>query len=179
MTSKGVTFVCKRCGKCCSNHIWMERGVLRGLTLLPDEIHEFQKGVVKPAIGIGESPHDKTFNVIIYQLTTIRCPNLDDNQCKNYKKRPLSCKQFPFSLLMDKNREYILGIDINCPEMRKIYENKNKKMILSREERQSAEKMLALQMKVVNESEKVWYFNLQTNNWIHYNELNYNETYCF
>ena len=150
----------------------MERGVLRGLTLLPDEIHEFQKGVVKPAIGIGENPHDKMFKVIVFQLTTMRCPNLDDNQCKNYEGRPLSCKQFPFSLLMDKNREYVLGIDINCPELRKIFENNNKKMILTREERQSAEKLLALQMKVVNESEKAWYFDLLTDKWIHNNELN-------
>jgi Fe-S-cluster containining protein len=150
----------------------MDRGILRGLTLLPNEIHLFQKEVVKPAIGIGTSPHDKKFNVIAYQLSTMKCPNLDNSQCKKYQERPLSCKQFPFSLLMDKNGEYMLGIDINCPEMIQIYENKSQRMIFNLHESQSAEKLLALQKAVINESEKAWYFDLLTENWIHNNELN-------
>lgn len=172
MTSKGVAFVCKRCGKCCSNHVWMDRGVLRGLILLPDEIHMFPKEVVKPAIGVGKNPHDNKFYVIAYQLTTMMCPNLDDNQCINYTERPLSCRQFPFSLLMDDNGDYMLGVDLNCPEITMILERKKHGLIVNFEERESVEKMLALQMEVVREQKKAWYFDLQTENWINYNELN-------
>ena len=107
--------VCQRCGKCCNDLIQQDRGVLRGLSLMLEEIHLFTEELVKPYLGIGKRPHMTNFKVIAYQLASDSCPHLVENSCRRYDERPTSCRQFPFSLDLDEENEPLLGMDMNCP----------------------------------------------------------------
>ena len=101
--------VCQRCGKCCNDLIQQDRGVLRGLSLMLEEIHLFTEELVKPYLGIGKRPHMTNFKVIAYQLASDSCPHLVENSCRRYDERPTSCRQFPFSLDLDAARA--LGLE--------------------------------------------------------------------
>ncbi len=66
--SETAEFSCIRCGKCCRLLVSENRGIMRGLTLLPEETSLFPENTVKPTIGVGETPHDPRFRVLAYQL---------------------------------------------------------------------------------------------------------------
>jgi hypothetical protein len=72
MEGTGIAFKCLRCGRCCTDLLTEDMGVLRGLTLLPGEQEHFPEQLVSPAIGLGRRPHERGFRVIAYQLTINR-----------------------------------------------------------------------------------------------------------
>ncbi len=88
-------YVCQLCGKCCNDLIQQDRGILRGLSLLPEEITLFPEELVKPYLGIGKRPHVSKFQVISYQLITETCPHLIENMCAKYGERPSHADSFP------------------------------------------------------------------------------------
>ena len=64
------SFNCNQCGKCCKNLLSKNEEILRGLTLLPEETSNFPKKSVMPAIGIGSSPDEDDFRILVYQIVT-------------------------------------------------------------------------------------------------------------
>ena len=112
--SETAEFMCIRCGKCCRSLLSEDRGILRGLTLLPEELHLFREDAIRPAIGVGSRPHDSKFKVLAYQLAVEPCPHLEETGCAIYVDRPSSCRQFPFSLEHSGDDGPLLGVDLNC-----------------------------------------------------------------
>lgn len=164
MIRSGAVFKCKKCGVCCSNLIYSEKGIFRGLTLLPNEIKIFPKDLVNPAIGIGKNPRDKKFKIIAYQFNKNTCYNLQNNKCIIYDSRPSSCKQFPFTM-QKCVEEYLVGIDLNCPSMKEMIQ-KDQKLIVSDKERKAAEILMNLQLKILQNKEKAWFKDVKTGIWI-------------
>jgi Fe-S-cluster containining protein len=164
MIKSGAVFKCIKCGVCCSNLIYSDKGVFRGLTLLPNEKKIFPKYLINPAIGIGKNPREKEFKIIAYQFTKNTCIHLKNNICVRYESRPSSCIQFPFSIHKGVE-EYLIGIDLNCPSMKEMIQ-KDQKLIISDKEKKAAELLMNLQLKVLQSKEIIWFKDVKTGIWI-------------
>ncbi len=98
-------FECLDCGDCCKRIIIHDRGQLQltvGLCVMPKErklFKHYPDAVIIPYIALKQKNQEK-LNIICYQLVTEPCPLLDPktNKCMNYKKRPMVCREFPFSI---------------------------------------------------------------------------------
>lgn len=157
-------FTCGRCGECCKNLLSEDEGILRGLSLLPHETRRFPKSSVMPAIGVGSSPNEKDFGILLYQILNDTCPNLDGRNCTIYSDRPTSCRQYPFSLSLDDTSENILiGYDLNCPSLKRNVgagiEAKNLREI------EQAKNFLKVRLKMMLTKERLWYFDLHDKCW--------------
>lgn len=162
-------YVCQRCGKCCKDLIQQDRGILRGLSLLPEEIGLFPEGLVKPYLGIGRRPHMAKFQVIAYQLSSDSCPYLVENNCSRYDERPITCKQFPFSLDLDQEDEPLLGVDMNCPAAVELINTTDGQIEFT--DRNDAEKLLALKRRVMENPRRAWVYDLATMKWFRFDKI--------
>jgi Fe-S-cluster containining protein len=161
--------VCERCGKCCHELIQNDRGILRGLTLLPDEVSLFPEEIVKPYLGLGKRPYESGFNVIAYQLTVENCPKYGENQCTMYENRPTSCRQFPFSLDLDEDNQPVLGIDMNCPAASTLVSNMERTIDFS--DLEEAEKLFELSKMVMVNPRKAWIYDLGSMKWVRFDKI--------
>ncbi len=157
-------FNCIRCGKCCTNLLSKDEEILRGLTLLPEETSNFPKTSVMPAIGIGSSPDEDYFRILVYQIINDTCPNLSGKSCRIYDDRPTSCRQYPFSLSLDKTlRNILIGYDLNCSSLKKnLITNSEEE---NYQEIMYARKFLKVRLKMKLTKEKIWFFDLHDNQW--------------
>ena len=160
--------VCQRCGKCCNDLVQQDRGILRGLSLMPEEIHLFPEELIKPYIGIGKRPHVSKFQVIAFQLVLDSCPYLVENKCSTYDERPTSCRQFPFSLDLDEENEPLLGVDMNCPAAVEI---SNTDGLLEFTDRNDAERLLELKRRVLENPRRAWVYDLGTMKWVRFDKM--------
>ena len=160
--------VCQRCGKCCNDLIQQDRGVLRGLSLMLEEIHLFTEELVKPYLGIGKRPHMTNFKVIAYQLASDSCPHLVENSCRRYDERPTSCRQFPFSLDLDAENEPLLGMDMNCPAAVELINNTDG--LLEFTDREDAERLLDLKSRILENPRRAWVYDLATMKWVRFDK---------
>jgi Fe-S-cluster containining protein len=156
-----VKFQCQKCAKCCHTLLACDKGILRGLTLFPDEVNLINKDNVNPAIGQGTCPKDPEFRIIAYQLTENDCPHLKDNICEIYDQRPNSCRQFPFSMEPGAQGP-LLSIDLNCPAIVQLIDSGNRFKFM---ERENAEKFLIIKKMVQLKPKLYWFYNLKTNEW--------------
>jgi Fe-S-cluster containining protein len=163
-------FICLKCGRCCTGLVSEDRGLLRGLTLLPDERQLFDGAVLKPAVGIGRRPHEKGFKVVAYQMIEETCPHLEDPGCAVYPERPVSCRQFPFSLSLGTEGELLMGLDLNCPSLSKALDE-GFKPTQNFNGRKHAELFLAILRETLSQPAKTWYYDLETNSWVSHREL--------
>jgi Fe-S-cluster containining protein len=167
--SREYVFDCLRCGRCCTDLLAEDRGVLRGLTLLPEEVTAFPESMVKPAVGIGSRPREGSFEVIAYQLTEETCPHLSGGLCGIYEVRPASCRQFPFSLRRGAEGEEELGLDLNCPALKELLGGDF--LRLRFEERPHAERLMAVQVEASKQPGRAWHLDLVTGRWMRYMDL--------
>ena len=90
-------FECKRCGTCCRNLIKTDSdGYTLGLALIGDETALFSQNIVSPhfAVGLAEPS-----TIISRQLNVSVCPHISgQNHCEIYERRPLVCREFPYSI---------------------------------------------------------------------------------
>ena len=170
MAEKENAFECRRCGRCCSDLLAEDKGVLRGLTLLPEERELFPESIVRPAVGIGRGPKGMDFLVIAYQLVEDTCPHLEENLCKIYTERPESCRQFPFSLRHNSEGKLQVGFDLNCPSLKALLEGELGAGIRF-DARPHAKRLLAVDLEATIEPGRAWYFDLKNNEWRRYTEL--------
>ena len=161
--SETAEFRCIRCGRCCRSLLSEDRGILRGLTLLPEETSLFPESVVRPAVGVGRSPDDSNFRVLAYQLAVEPCPNLRENRCAVYGDRPSSCRQFPFSLEPSGDGGPLLGIDLNCPAAARLLESYAQ---ISFEGREDAERLLRVKELIAQNPKRAWFYDLKTDRWV-------------
>ena len=91
-----IHFKCLKCGHCCRSLINEAEGILYGLTLTPEEAKLFPQNKISPYLGAGHSEKEIT-RIMMYQLNTATCPNLENNICRIYDKRPTVCAQFPLT----------------------------------------------------------------------------------
>ena len=161
--SETAEFSCIRCGKCCSLLLSEDRGIMRGLTLLPEETSLFPENMVKPAIGVGDTPYDPGFRVLAYQLAVEPCPCLRDNECLVYVDRPASCRQFPFSLEPSGDGGQLLGVDLNCPVVARLLESHTQ---ISFEGRGAALRLLRVKEQATENPRRTWFYDLRTDNWV-------------
>ena len=164
-----MSYTCRQCGKCCRDLVQSDRGVLRGLTLLPDEIRLFPEEMVKPYLGLGRRPYESGFTVIAYQLTVDECPKLVEDSCTIYEKRPTTCRQFPFSLDLDENNQTVLGIDMNCPAASEMVNNMDGTIEFT--DREEAEKLFELSRKVTVNPRKAWIYDLASMKWVRFDKI--------
>lgn len=162
-------YVCQMCGKCCKDLIQQDRGILRGLSLLPEEIGLFPEELVKPYLGIGRRPHMTKFQVIAYQLSSDSCPYLVENNCGRYDERPITCKQFPFSLDLDQEDEPLLGVDMNCPAAVELINTTDGQIEFT--DRNDAEKLLELKRRVMENPRRAWVYDLATMKWFRFDKM--------
>lgn len=165
-----LVFRCLRCGRCCKDLLAEDKGVLRGLTLMPDERRLFPESKVKPAVGLGRDPKERSFEVIAYQLTEDTCPHLNGNLCEIYADRPSSCRQFPFSLRLRTDGELLMGFDLNCPSIRELLEGLVEPRVRF-EEREHAERLLWVEVEAMKNPETAWYFDLGDGKWVRHIHL--------
>ncbi len=175
MASEERTFECIRCGRCCTGLLAEDRGILRGLTLLPDERRLFPVSTVMPAVGVGRRPHEKGFRVIAYQLTEDTCPHLKDGLCGVYRERPASCRQFPFSLGAGQDGSMLVGFDLNCPSLRNLFEG-GRVPLPGPDTMHYAEMLSSVEREALKNPDRAWYFDLRTRRWRRYTELPGGET---
>ena len=161
--SETAEFRCTRCGKCCSALLSEDWGILRGLTLLPEETSLFPDDMVRPAIGIGKTPQDPGFRVLAYQLAVEPCPHLDGTGCAVYGDRPASCRQFPFSLEPSSDGGQLLGVDLNCPSAARLLDSFTQ---ISSEGREAAVTLLRIKEKTAENPGRAWFYNLRTDAWV-------------
>ncbi len=161
--SETAEFSCIRCGKCCSLLLSEDRGILRGLTLLPEETSLFPENMVKPAIGVGETPHDPGFGVLVYQLALEPCPHLGDTGCAVYGDRPASCRQFPFSLEPSGDGGQLLGVDLNCSVAARLLDSHTQ---ISFEGRGAALRLLRVKEQATENPGRTWFYDLRTDTWV-------------
>ena len=164
-----MSFTCRRCGKCCRDLLLRDHGILRGLTLLPEETKHFPEEQVKPYLGLGKRPYDTNFTVLAYQLTSNVCPHLEDDKCTIYKDRPSTCRQFPFSLDPDKEEEMLLGVDMNCPAAVELVNTSEG--LIEFPDRDSAMRLYELKKQAVENPRRIWVYDLDKDNWIRYDRL--------
>jgi Fe-S-cluster containining protein len=146
--------------------IQKEKKILRGLTLLPDEINLFSEEHLKPYLGIGKRSNDPEFKIVAYQLNTGTCPNLKENMCAFYTNRPSTCRQFPFSLDLDPEAGILIGVDLNCPSASELVNNSNRK--IEARDLESAMNLFELKKLVLNVLKNVWVFDLFSKKWLKY-----------
>jgi len=165
-----LVFRCLRCGRCCKDLLAEDRGVLRGLTLMPDERRLFPESKVRPTVGLGRSPSGSGFEVIAYQLTEDTCPHLKGNLCEIYLERPSSCRQFPFSLRLGTGGELLMGFDLNCPSIQELLGDLVEPSVRF-EEREYAERLLRVEIEAMKNPERAWYFDLGSEKWVRHIHL--------
>ena len=161
--------ICQRCGKCCNDLVQQDLGILRGLSLLPEEVHLFPDELVKPYLGIGKRPHMTKFHVIAYQLSSDSCPHLVETSCRRYDERPTSCRQFPLSLDLDEENEPLLGVDMNCPAAVELINNTVG--LLEFTDRDNAERLLDLKRRVLENPRRAWVYDLATMKWVRFDKM--------
>jgi Fe-S-cluster containining protein len=161
--SETAEFRCIRCGKCCRSLLSEDKGILRGLTLLPEEVHLFPEDVVRPAIGVGRRPHDIKFRVLACQLAVEPCPHLKETGCAIYGDRPSSCRQFPFSLEPSGGDGQLLGVDLNCPSVARLLDAYAH---ISFEGREAAERLLRIKERLAQNPRRAWFYDLRTDRWV-------------
>jgi len=163
----GVKFSCTRCGKCCEGLVTEDKGVLRGLTLLPDEVGQFPLEMVEPAIGVGRGPGCDGFSVVAYQLVADVCPHRGDSLCLIYASRPTSCRQFPFSLEPG-DRGPMIGFDMNCPSVSTLL---GSGCGLELPELQAADRLYRLKLLMAENPRQAWFYDLGARRWVRADRL--------
>ena len=162
MADGAAEFTCLRCGKCCRELLAEDKGILRGLTLLPGETRLFPTGNVKPAIGVGQSPLTGGFKLIACQLEVDECPNLSGGLCSIYTERPASCRQFPFSLELGWGGP-VVSLDMNCPAVPALLEGSGR---LKLDELEAAEAFYRVKVQVAENPLRSWFYDLRSGNWV-------------
>ena len=162
MLSGAAKFNCMRCGKCCENLVLEDKGVLRGMTLLPDEIGIFPPRMVEPAIGVGREPSCEGFIIVAYQLVAGVCPHRGDGQCLVYVSRPASCRQFPFSLETGDGGPMI-GFDMNCPSASALLGSGGG---LELPELEAARRLYRLKVLLAENPRQAWFYDLEARRWV-------------
>lgn len=164
-----MSFNCRRCGKCCKDLLIRDLGLLRGLTLLPEEINHFPAELVKPYLGMGKRPNDPMFEVVAYQLTIATCLHLEADSCTIYLERPHACRQYPFSLDPDTDGGTLLGVDMNCPAAVELVNSSGG--LIEFPNRDSAMRFLELKKYAMDNPRKTWLYDLDKENWVRIDEL--------
>jgi len=150
-------------------------GVLRGMTLLPDERDLFPESVVSSAVGLGRGPHERGFRIIAYQLKENTCPHLGEDECNIYADRPASCRQYPFFLGRETDGSELIGLDLNCPSLVAMVED-DPRPRLRFEARPYAERLQNAELEASSHPDKAWFFDLQCMKWIKYRDLSKGRT---
>lgn len=115
---KPIRFKCQKCGHCCRKLYHVADGVYKGLTFFPDELDLFPRDLIFPSAGLGKS-REKIESIREYQLNAHICPHIDENNyCKIYINRPLSCRRFPLIPITHSEAGVALGRD--CMFIEKI-----------------------------------------------------------
>jgi Fe-S-cluster containining protein len=83
-----IALNCDGCDFCCTHQTWDDHGVLRGITVFPDEIEHFPQWAVFPLLRRGS-------DIFAYQLGQHICPMYQQGRCAIYDFRPVVCKSFP------------------------------------------------------------------------------------
>ena len=147
VATKGITFECQRCSKCCSGEVvltyWDVKRILKE--------HPDLKGFIIPTI----SPRYPNLGWI-FSILHVEPPNngpgvcfyLKDNACTIYEARPLTCRTYPFCVELKKaikkkqkvpkqapvfrepitHRVYVVVYDPECPGIGKGKEVNLKKI---------------------------------------------------
>ena len=170
MAAEERSFDCTRCGRCCTGLLAEDKGVLRGLTLLPDERRLFPESKVMPTVVVGRRPHGRGFRVIAYQLTEDTCPHLKEDLCSVYQERPASCRQFPFSLGAGQDGSRLVGFDLSCPSLKNLFES-GRVPHPSPDTMHYAEMLSSVEQEALKNPNRAWYFDLRTRRWRRYREL--------
>jgi Fe-S-cluster containining protein len=165
-----LIFECQRCGTCCKDLVQEDRGILRGLTLLPGEEKAFPEASVMPAVGLGRRPHERVFTVIAHQLAEETCPHLGEAECRIHDRRPSSCRQFPFSLRMGSESRQQMGLDLSCPSLAELVEGRTN-LRISFDDRPSAERLLEVSTRALANPRRAWFYDLRSGKWKRYDGL--------
>jgi len=134
VATKGITFECQRCTKCCSGEVvltyWDAERILKE--------HPDLKGVIIPTISPRYPDLGWIFSILHVQPPKNGpgvCFYLNDNACTIYEARPLTCRIYPFSIELKKSikkkqkvpkqtpvfrepmthRAYVVVYDPECP----------------------------------------------------------------
>ena len=145
-------FPCKKCGKCC---IMLEEEEWKGISIFPWETHLFPEQDLKPSLGLGQTPEDPQFKIILYTYTAQECLHLDENLCSIHAKRPLVCRSYPFRVTHQGDKT----IYIVAPECRSIKEWPDKTTTQIRYEEMDAAELIGDHLsRFYKASEPKWHY---------------------
>ena len=102
MSEERKLFDCQRCGRCCRDLLSEDAGVLRGLTLLPEEKGVFKLDIITPAMGKGKNPKEPPFEILAYQLTEDKCHTSKKTFARDILRDQQAAGSFPLVSGRDK-----------------------------------------------------------------------------
>ena len=176
--SESTYYKCINCGECCNRLLLDRQGVTKGLPLLPDEIDLFRKSEVSPAYAIGDDPKAGNFNVFAYQMNKMHCSHRKFGGCVIWAYRPAICRSYPLIPTINQNNEIIKTLDFTCTALHKnkLNSNLNKTHLNTlsiQEENENYPKIAQLTIKLVNNIDKAWFYDLHNNKWILFKTMIY------
>ena len=176
--SENIYYKCINCGECCNRLLLDRQGVTKGLPLLPDEIDLFRKSEVSLAYAIGNEPKDENFNVFAYQMNKMHCPHRKFGGCVIWAYRPAICRSYPLIPTINQNNEIIKTLDFTCTSLHKSKLNSNidkihLNVLSIQEENENYSKIAQLTLKLINNIDKAWFYDLHYKKWIPFNTMLY------
>ena len=175
-----IPFECLKCGTCCKD-LWLDKGKT-GLMIHKNETHLFPIQDLKPHLAVGSAPEHENFRILTYQLKPKKCPNLRNNLCSIYSKRPLICRGYPLSIKLDIPGKYDYDMSHECVAVSRIQKKHSRKLASGQVEitfsdevelaslRESNNKLFEFWVPTGSRYHK-WVFNLRTGKWRKYDSL--------
>ena len=104
-------FPCAKCGNCCKK---LGIGDWTGISLFPWEIHLFPEDSIKPSLGLGGTPEDPDFKIILYLYDSKGCIHLEDDWCLIHDQRPVICMSYPFRISVQGRDRRVYEVAPEC-----------------------------------------------------------------
>ncbi len=104
-------FPCAQCGNCCKK---LGEGEWTGISLFPWETHLFPKDNIKPNLGLGDTPEDPDFKIVLHLYDSQGCVHLDDDWCAIHDERPIVCRSYPFRMSIQGIERKVFEVAPEC-----------------------------------------------------------------
>ena len=102
----GLSWRCRRCGRCCMDAEGWDRRVL----LLEKDVRRLKAAGQQ---GFHTAVEEDRFVAVIKKRDG-RCVFLGEDGCRVYEARPLLCRMYPF-YVERQGDVYVIGVDSGCP----------------------------------------------------------------
>ena len=169
-----VEFNCLQCGECCRRLLIDDKGLRKGLPLLPEERHLFPDSLIAPGIGIG-SPGEPGVRVISHQMTEMVCPHLRESRCEIWSERPVVCRSYPYMPAITQGGYVTREFSLDCTSLRVEAGRRHGSLELDEgsmtEELRSLAELSKITREAVENLGEAWVYDLKRRIWVPFESL--------